>query len=216
MPEETKETTTETTESIESTLDTEKAAEVAKEDTKTEETHTEDQAKQDEKAEEASDDKKTEEKSEDRELTIEAYGDLGLVEDEKVKVDADLQKAFKETALKHKISPEAAKEIAALQFGAVKKQVEAFTALQEEWSKACEKAYGDNLKNVQTNCGRVLTEIDKEGEFSKILTDVGYDKHPATLAFLKKVGDIILEKGSVSASATAPVKEATLEDFYNN
>ena len=213
MPEEIQETKTETTESV---LENEKPTEEVKEETKTEETHTEDQAEQDKKVEEASDEKKTEEKSEDRELTIESYGDLGLVESDNVKVDADLQKAFKETALKHKISPEAAKEIAALQYEAIKKQTDAYSELQKEWSTACEKAYGDNLKNVQTNCGRVLTEIDKEGEFSKILTDVGYDKHPATLAFLKKVGDIILEKGSVSASATAPVKEATLEDFYNN
>lgn len=216
MPQETKETTTETTESTESTLDTEKAAEVDEKDTKTEKTHTEDQAKQDEKAEEASDDKKTEEKSEDRELTIESYGDLGLVEDGDVKISEELQKSFKEVALKHKISPEAAKEIANVQYSFVKKEREAYTALQKSWEKEISDTYGDNLKNVQTNCGRVLAEYDKSGKFQEFLKVAGAENHPATLEFLKAVGDVLLEKPSINPSATAPVKEATLEDFYTN
>lgn len=213
MPKETKETTTETTES---TLDTEKTAEVATEETKTEETHTEDQAKEEKKAEEASDEKKTEEKSEDRELTIESYGDLGLVEEGDVKISEELQKSFKEVALKHKISIEAAKEIAAVQYSFVKKEREAYTAMQKSWEKEISDTYGDNLKNVQTNCGRVLAEYDKSGKFQEFLKIAGAENHPATLEFLKSVGDVLLEKPSINPSATAPVKEATLEDFYNN
>lgn len=211
MPEETKETTTETTES---TLDTEKTAEVATEETKTEETHTEDQAEQDKKVEEASDEKKTEEKSEDRELTIESYGDLGLVEEGDVKISQELQKSFKEVALKHKISIEAAKEIAAVQYSFVKKEREAYTAMQKSWEKEISDTYGDNLKNVQTNCGRVLAEYDKSGKFQEFLKIAGAENHPATLEFLKSVGDVLLEKPSINPSATAPVKEARLEDFY--
>lgn len=213
MPEETKETTTETTES---TLDTEKTAEVATEETKTEETHTEDQAKEEKKAEEATDEKKTEEKSEDRELTIESYGDLGLVEEGDVKISQELQKSFKEVALKHKISIEAAKEIAAVQYSFVKKERDAYTAMQKSWEKEISDTYGDNLKNVQTNCGRVLAEYDKSGKFQEFLKIAGAENHPATLEFLKSVGDVLLEKPSINPSATAPVKEATLEDFYNN
>lgn len=211
MPEETKETTTETTES---TLDTEKTAEVATEETKTEENHTEDQAEQDKKVEEASDEKKTEEKSEDRELTIESYGDLGLVEEGDVKISQELQKSFKEVALKHKISIEAAKEIAAVQYSFVKKEREAYTAMQKSWEKEISDTYGDNLKNVQTNCGRVLAEYDKSGKFQEFLKIAGAENHPATLEFLKSVGDVLLEKPSINPSATAPVKEARLEDFY--
>jgi hypothetical protein len=213
MPEETKETTTETTES---TLDTEKTAEVATEETKTEETHTEDQAKEEKKAEEATDEKKTEEKSEDRELTIESYGDLGLVEEGDVNISQELQKSFKEVALKHKISIEAAKEIAAVQYSFVKKERDAYTAMQKSWEKEISDTYGDNLKNVQTNCGRVLAEYDKSGKFQEFLKIAGAENHPATLEFLKSVGDVLLEKPSINPSATAPVKEATLEDFYNN
>lgn len=213
MPEETKETTTETTES---TLDTEKTAEVTTEETKTEETHTEDQAEQDKKVEEASDDKKTEEKEEDRELTLESYGDLGLVEEGDVKISEELQKSFKEVALKHKISIEAAKEIAAVQYSFVKKERDAYTAMQKGWEKEISETYGDNLKNVQTNCGRVLAEYDKSGKFQEFLKIAGAENHPATLEFLKSVGDVLLEKPSINPSATAPVKEATLEDFYNN
>lgn len=213
MPEETKETTTETTES---TLDTEKTAEVTTEETKTEETHTEDQAEQDKKVEEASDDKKTEEKEEARELTLESYGDLGLVEEGDVKISEELQKSFKEVALKHKISIEAAKEIAAVQYSFVKKERDAYTAMQKGWEKEISETYGDNLKNVQTNCGRVLAEYDKSGKFQEFLKVAGAENHPATLEFLKSVGDVLLEKPSINPSATAPVKEATLEDFYNN
>lgn len=216
MPEETKETTTETTES---TLDTEKTAEVATEETKTEETKVEEQPKEEkveEKAEESKTEAKTEEKEEARELTLESYGDLGLVEEGDVKISEELQKSFKEVALKHKISIEAAKEIAAVQYSFVKKERESYTALQKSWEKEISDTYGDNLKNVQTNCGRVLAEYDKSGKFKEFLKVAGAENHPATLEFLKSVGDVLLEKPSINPSATAPVKEATLEDFYNN
>lgn len=216
MPEETKETTTETTES---TLDTEKTAEVATEETKTEETKVEEQPKEEkveEKVKESKTEAKTEEKEEARELTLESYGDLGLVEEGDVKISEELQKSFKEVALKHKISIEAAKEIAAVQYSFVKKERDAYTAMQKGWEKEISDTYGDNLKNVQTNCGRVLAEYDKSGKFQEFLKIAGAENHPATLEFLKSVGDVLLEKPSINPSATAPVKEATLEDFYNN
>lgn len=212
MPEEIQETKTETTESV---LENEKNTEEVKEETKTEETHTEDQAKEQDKAEEASDEKKTEEKEEASELTLESYGDLGLVEEGDVKISQELQAAFKETALKHKISPEAAKEIAEVQYSFMKKEKEAFYNLQKEWDKKNAETYGDNLKNIQTNCGRVLEEYDKSGKFKELLELAGATSHPATLEFLKTVGDVLLEKPSINPNATAPVKEATLEDFYN-
>lgn len=214
MPQDTKETTTETTES---TLDAEKTAEVATEETKTEETKVEEQPKEEkveEKAEESKTEAKTEEKEEARELTLESYGDLGLVEEGDVKISQELQKSFKEVALKHKISIEAAKEIAAVQYSFVKKEREAYTAMQKSWEKEISDTYGDNLKNVQTNCGRVLAEYDKSGKFQEFLKIAGAENHPATLEFLKSVGDVLLEKPSINPSATAPVKEARLEDFY--
>lgn len=188
-------------------------------DTKAEETATETvETKTEEQtpaAEEKTDvvEKKAEENKEP-ELTLESYGDLGFAAEEGISIDKVAQKSFKEIALKHKISPEAAKEIATLQMDSARKQRDEFKKLQQEWEGENKKKYGDDLKNVETNVARVLTELDKSGEFAKLLNLAGAQKHPATLAFLKSIGEQLLEKPSVSASATAPAKEKTLADFY--
>lgn len=147
------------------------------------------------------------------ELTLDSYGDLGLVETEDIKVDKEYVGSFKELALKHKLSPEIAKEFASLQYNEAKKAIDALKQIKNSWSEENAKTYGDNLKNVETNCGRVLAQFDKEGKFAELLTLAGADKAPATLAFLKSIGDIVLEKSSVNSVST-PNKEKSLEDFY--
>lgn len=147
------------------------------------------------------------------ELTLDSYGDLGLVETEDIKVDKEYVGSFKELALKHKLSPEIAKEFASLQYNEAKKAIDALKQIKNSWSEENSKTYGDNLKNVETNCGRVLAQFDKEGKFAELLTLAGADKAPATLAFLKSIGDIVLEKSSVNSVST-PNKEKSLEDFY--
>lgn len=147
------------------------------------------------------------------ELTIESYGDLGIVETEDIKINKEMNDAFKAIALKHKISPEAAKEIAALQYEQVKKDVENLKNLKKAWEEENQKTYGDNLKNVETKCGRVLTELDKDGKFQAFLSLVGAQKAPATIEFLSKVGDAILEKGSVNPD-DKETKEKELSDIF--
>lgn len=153
-----------------------------------------------------------EDKLED-ELTLESYGDLGIVETEDIKINKEMNDAFKAIALKHKISPEAAKEIAALQYEQVKKDVENLKNLKKAWEEENKKTYGDNLKNVETKCGRVLTELDKDGKFQAFLSLVGAQKAPATIEFLSKVGDAILEKGSVNPD-DKETKEKELSDIF--
>ena len=153
-------------------------------------------------------------KAQEPELKIEDNGDLGLVEEEGVKIDANLQKSFKELCLENKIPVETAKKVAKLQFDAIKKQHDDFVALQKSWEEENTKTYGENLKNVKTNAGRVLAELDKSGKFKEFLELAGAANAPATLGFLKEVGDRGLEKSSVNPSATPTMKE--LEDFYKN
>ena len=74
-------------------------------------------------------------KAQEPELKIEDYGDLGLVEEEGVKLDANLQKSFKELCLENKIPVETAKKVAKLQFDALKKQHDNFVALQKSWEE---------------------------------------------------------------------------------
>lgn len=150
------------------------------------------------------------------ELKLEDYGDLGLVEEEGVKLDANLQKSFKELCLENKVPVEAAKKIAKLQYDAIKKQHDDFAALQQSWETENTKTYGDNLKNVKTNAGRVLAELDKSGKFKEFLELAGAANAPATLGFLKEVGDRVLEKASVNPSATTNPTMKELEDFYKN
>ena len=155
-------------------------------------------------------------KAQEPELKIEDYGDLGLVEEEGVKVDANLQKSFKELCLENKIPVETAKKVAKLQFDAIKKQHDDFVALQKSWEEENTKTYGENLKNVKTNAGRVLAELDKSGKFREFLELAGAANAPATLGFLKEVGDRVLEKASVNPSATTTPTMKELEDFYKN
>ena len=155
-------------------------------------------------------------KTKEPELKIEDYGDLGLVEEEGVKLDANLQKSFKELCLENKIPVETAKKVAKLQFDALKKQHDDFVALQKSWEEENSKTYGENLKNVKTNAGRVLAELDKSGKFKEFLELAGAANAPATLGFLKEVGDRVLEKSSVNPSATTTPTMKELEDFYKN
>ena len=96
----------------------------------------------------------------------------------------------------------------------LKKQKEAYAKTLEGWRAENAKKYGDNLKNVQTNVGRVLAQIDKSGNFANLLKNAGAEEHPATLEFLSAIGDVLLEKGSVNPNATVQGKEFTLEDMY--
>lgn len=155
-------------------------------------------------------------KAQEPELKFEDYGDLGLVEEEGVKLDANLQKSFKELCLENKIPVETAKKVAKLQYDAIKKQHDDFVALQQSWETENTKTYGDNLKNVKTNAGRVLAELDKSGKFKEFLELAGAANAPATLGFLKEVGDRVLEKASVNPSATTTPTMKELEDFYKN
>ena len=156
------------------------------------------------------------EKAQEPELKLEDYGDLGLVEEEGVKLDVNLQKSFKELCLENKIPVEAAKKLAKLQYDAIKKQHHDFVALQKSWEEENTKTYGENLKNVKTNAGRVLAELDKSGKFKEFLELAGAANAPATLGFLKEVGDRVLEKSSVNPSATTTPTMKELEDFYKN
>ena len=155
-------------------------------------------------------------KAQEPELKLEDYGDLGLVEEEGVKLDANLQKSFKELCLENKIPVETAKKVAKLQVDAIKKQHDDFVALQKSWEEENTKTYGENLKNVKTNAGRVLAELDKSGKFKEVLELAGAANAPATLGFLKEVGDRVLEKASVNPSATTTPTMKELEDFYKN
>lgn len=155
-------------------------------------------------------------KTKEPELKIEDYGDLGLVEEEGVKLDANLQKSFKALCLENKIPVEAAKKVAKLQFDTLKKQHDDFVNMQKSWEEENTKTYGENLKNVKTNAGRVLAELDKSGKFKEFLELAGAANAPATLGFLKEVGDRVLEKGSINPSATTTPTMKELEDFYKN
>lgn len=148
------------------------------------------------------------------ELTLESYAPLDDVKAEGVEIDQDLMSSFKTLAKDNKLSVETAKKIVELQINSIKKQNEEIKAMRAEWEAMNQKTYGDNLKNVETNCSRVLAELDKSGKFKELLALVGAEKHPATLGFLKTIGDSLLEKAAVNPNATvAPTKEVDLEDF---
>lgn len=121
-------------------------------------------------------------------------------------------------AKKHNISVEAAKEIAQLDLNTSAAQAMVEERLladaQVKWAQENQAKYGDNLKNVETNCSRVLAELDKEGKFKELLATAGVEKHPATLGFLKTIGDLYLEKASVNPNATVSTdEEVELENF---
>jgi hypothetical protein len=122
-------------------------------------------------------------------------------------------------AKKHNISVEAAKEIMQLDLNSYAAQAMAEEKLiadaQAKWAQENQAKYGDNLKNVETNCSRVLAELDKEGKFKELLATAGVSGHPATLGFLKTIGDLYLEKSSVNPNATVSTddEEVELENF---
>lgn len=150
-------------------------------------------------------------------LTIESYGNLGITETEEVKMNPELLGEFKKLALAEGIKPELANKIAKLQFDSLQKEANQYKELQKKWDEENSKTYGDNLKNVETNVGRVLAEFDKEGKFKQLLTLAGAEKAPATLAFLKAIGDKVLEKGSVNPNTNSVIaEEKELADYYNN
>jgi len=162
----------------------------------------------------AADDKGAEPKAAE-ELTLESYGTLDSIQaPEGVKIDAAAVSSLKQLALENKISPEVASKLVQVQLESAKRQVEDFAALQKTWEEQNAQTYGENLKNVETNCSRVLAELDKSGKFKELLALAGAEKHPATLEFLKNIGDNLLEKASVNPNETAgKTKELSLEDF---
>lgn len=151
------------------------------------------------------------------ELTVDSYKDLGLDQfADEFHFAEDGLKAFKELGVKNKISPEAMKALSIWSMSEIKRQKEEFAKTQEEWRAENAKKYGENLKNVQTNVGRVLAQIDKSGNFANLLKAAGAEEHPATLEFLSAIGDIVLEKGSINPNATIQGKEMSLEDMYRS
>lgn len=151
------------------------------------------------------------------EYTVESYKDL-LDSDtiEEFELTEDNLKSFKELGVKNHISPDTLKAIAAWSLDNVRKQNEEMAKVKEQWAKANQEKYGDNLKNVKTNVGRVLADMDKSGQFASLLKHVGAEEHPATLEFLSAIGDVLLEKGSINPNATIQGKEMSLEDMYKN
>ena len=163
-------------------------------------------------ADKTADDGKSEDKKD--ELTLDSYKSLDDLKEEGVVVDKDALKSLKELALENKWDAETATKIVKIQMEAAKKQADTYKELQKSWEETNKKTYGDNLKNVETNCSRVLTELDKSGKFKELLALAGAEKHPATLEFLKTIGDKLLEKPMVNPNATATTsKEVSLEDF---
>lgn len=159
----------------------------------------------------------TTEPAKEPELTVESYKDLEFDSCDGLFDPSGLSKEFKELALANKLSPEVAKSFAELHKRQTKELGEGYLRLQQEWAKQSEERFGkDNLKNVETNCGRVLEMFDKDGEFRQLMQFAGTTKHPATLSFLKALGEVVLEKQTVNPSATTTPTVMELEDFYKN
>lgn len=142
----------------------------------------------------------------------------GIVVPQGVELDKQAVAGLVAIAKKHNISVEAAKEIMQLDLNTSAAQSMAEDKLLAEahakWAQENQTKYGDNLKNVETNCSRVLAELDKEGKFKELLATAGVEKHPATLGFLKTIGDLYLEKPSVNPNATVSTdEEVELENF---
>ena len=149
------------------------------------------------------------------ELTLDSYKDIGLQEySEVMDLNEEGVKQFKQFGVDNKIPPAGLKAIVDWSVKTIKAQNEAFAKVQEGWRQENAKKYGENLKNVQTNVGRVLADYDKSGNFAKLLQDAGAQDNPATLEFLNAVADVLLEKSSVNPNATAEGKPFTLEDIY--
>lgn len=150
-------------------------------------------------------------KATEPQLTIESYDEnLGLTPTDDVYIDKELVKSFKQVALENGIKPEVANKIAKLQFDAINAQNQAIKDLQNKWAEENNKTYGDNLKNIETNVGRVLAQFDKDGKFQELLAPAGALKSPAALAFLKAIGDVVLEQSSVNPN-TKQTEEVNLD-----
>lgn len=142
----------------------------------------------------------------------------GLQMPQGVEVDKYLLQNVKEVAKQYNISADAVKALIQLDVNNAAAEAMAedrFVAeAQAKWQAENQAKYGDNLKNVETNCSRVLAELDKEGKFKELLATAGVTKHPATLGFLKTIGDLYLEKPSVNPNATVSTdEEVELENF---
>lgn len=147
--------------------------------------------------------------------TLDSYKELDTSDFvTEVGVEAKDLQAFKQMGLDNKISPEALKAVAKWSLDNIKSQQEAFKKVQEQWQQENVKKYGDNLKNVKTNVGRVLADYDKSGKFATLLKDAGAEENPATLEFLSSLADVLLEKASVNPNATIGEKPFSLEDMY--
>lgn len=150
-------------------------------------------------------------KATEPQLTIESYDEnLGLTPTDDVYIDKELVKSFKQVALENGIKPEVANKIAKLQFDALNAQNQTIKDLQNKWAEENNKTYGDNLKNIETNVGRVLAQFDKDGKFQELLAPAGALKSPAALAFLKAIGDAVLEQPSVNPN-TKQTEEVNLD-----
>lgn len=148
-------------------------------------------------------------------LTLESYKDLDssdFVTEAGIKAEG--LTSFKQLGLDNKISPEALKAVAKWSLDNIKAQQEEFAKVQAAWKAENEKKYGENLKNVKTNVGRVLADFDKAGTFANLLKDAGAEENPAVLEFLNTVADAVLEKGSINPNASPEGREPTLEDMY--
>lgn len=135
-----------------------------------------------------------------------------------VKADAQLYDGLKDIAKQFNMPLDAVKALVSLDLTNTAAERMAEDKLvadaQAKWAEENKAKYGDNLKNVETNCSRVLAELDKDGKFKELLATAGVSGHPATLGFLKTIGDLYLEKASVNPNATVSTdEEVELENF---
>lgn len=135
-----------------------------------------------------------------------------------VEVDENLFEGLKAVAKQYNMPADAVKALMQLDMNntAADNRVEEklLADAQARWAQENQAKYGDNLKNVETNCSRVLAELDKDGKFKELLATAGVSGHPATLGFLKTIGDLYLEKPSVNPNATVSTdEEVELENF---
>ena len=142
----------------------------------------------------------------------------GLQIPQGVSADENLFEGLKAVAKQYNMPVEAVKALMQLDMNnaAADNRVEEklLADAQARWAQENQAKYGDNLKNVETNCSRVLAELDKDGKFKELLATAGVSGHPATLGFLKTIGDLYLEKSSVNPNATVSTdEEVELENF---
>lgn len=142
----------------------------------------------------------------------------GLQIPQGVEVDNQLVDGLKAVAKQFNISADGVKALLQLDMNnnaaSMMAEEKLVAEAQAKWAQENQAKYGDNLKNVETNCSRVLAELDKDGKFKELLATAGVSGHPATLGFLKTIGDLYLEKSSVNPNATVSTDEdVELENF---